>query len=158
MSVLVFHSETALSGKKERKEKGKKEEREGERGRDGRRMEGRKEVRDGGMEEEWGLKAKALHRPTWGKGASSYRRRDGVALYNMPGARALPLSRPQFSHLYSEKVGLTRPSPRIFICLWPSMGLTSLYHKHFIIKSSISLGSPPFFSYFPLLSFYLPNR
>lgn len=51
MSVLVFHSETALSGKKERKEKGKKEEK-GERGRDGRRMEGRKEVRDGGMEEE----------------------------------------------------------------------------------------------------------
>lgn len=54
MSVLVFHSETALSGKRKKKgERGRrKREREGERGRDGRRMEGRKEVRDGGMEEE----------------------------------------------------------------------------------------------------------
>ena len=33
MSVLVFHSETALSGKKERKEKGKKEERDEDPGR-----------------------------------------------------------------------------------------------------------------------------
>lgn len=30
-------------------------------------MEGRKKGRDGGMEEELGLKAKVLHRPTWRK-------------------------------------------------------------------------------------------
>ena len=148
-----------LERKKGERKEGRKRKKERERGEgwkeDGGK-EGRKEGREGGTEEEWGLKAQALHRLTWSKGASAYRRRD-VALYNMPGARPLPLSRPQFFHLYSEQVGLTRPSPRIFICLWPSMGLTSLYHKHFIIKSSIHLGSLPFFSYFPLL-FFLPPQ
>lgn len=148
-----------LERKKEIKEKGKKEERERKRGREGEgwKKDGGKEGREGGRDGgRVRAEGQALHRLTWSKGASAYRRRD-VALYNMPGARPLPLSRLQFFHLYSEQVGLTRPSPRIFICLWPSMGLTSLYHKHFIIKSSIPLGSLPFFSYFPLL-FFLPLK